>query len=276
MNVLKEYLRLRIGQLMRESLDEGQIEKKLISIEQIVDKLKDRVLIFFDTETTGLDPKRDFTMITQIAAVAYDSTSGEKVGQINIKAHLSDAVKARIADEAERVASGAWAERHPGRLTIDQILQMTAYHSESAPFREEKEMLEEFRGFIEGFSGRKPIIVAHNARFDMYQLGKAMERHKLARLAKLPVMDTMTLNKNYLFPLLSLLEKDEPGSEGRAEAEPLLKVLRPQKRFLNRLGNLGAAFQVSTEHWHDALADVEQLAGILSKTIEFFKRHQRF
>jgi hypothetical protein len=96
------------------------------------------------------------------------------------------------------------------------------------------------------------------------------QRHELPTLPKFPVIDTMVLNKNYLFPLFTVLEK-----EGEPAVQPLLKVLRPNKSFLNRLGNLGDAWNISTEHWHDALADVQQLAGILSAIIKFFEKYKR-
>ncbi len=38
-----------------------------------------------------------------------------------------------------------------------------------------------------------------------------------------------------------------------------------------RLGHLGSAFEVSTEHWHSAIADAEQLAGITAAIIKFFE-----
>jgi DNA polymerase III alpha subunit (gram-positive type) len=269
MNLLKEYIKLQVKQIVHESLDEGQIERSLLNLEQLVDKLKDKTLIFLDTETTGLGPRNDYVMITQIAAVAYDTRSGKKIDQINYKANLSDAVKKRMENEAERVASGAWAAKYKDRLTIDQILKMTAYHSETAPRLEEKEMMEQFLNFIRNLESLNPLLVAHNARFDMYQIGKALERNNLPKLPRLPVVDTLTLNKNYFFPLLKIMEK-----QGDPVAEPLIRILRPEKKFLNRLGNLGTAFQISTEHWHDALADVEQLAGILSKLVEFFEERK--
>jgi len=262
MNLLKTYIKL----VLRESLEEGQIEKTLLTLDQVVDKIKNKTLIFIDTETTTLDPKKSFAQITEIAGVAYDTNTGERLGEFNMKAKLTPATLSQIETEKGMKARGEWKEEHK---TVEDLLGMTAYHTETVPYQEEAEMMEGFVDFINSFADRNPILVAHNARFDMYQIGKALERHKLPKMSIMPVVDTKALVKNYLQPLLSLMEK-----EGDPAAEPLLRVLRPKKLFVNRLGNLGDAFQVSTKHWHSAIADTEQLAGILSSLINFFEERQ--
>jgi len=262
MNLLKTYIKL----VLRESLEEGQIEKTLLTLDQVVDKIKNKTLIFIDTETTTLDPKKSFAQITEIAGVAYDTNTGERLGEFNMKAKLTPATLSQIETEKGMKARGEWKEEHK---TVEDLLGMTAYHTETVPYQEEAEMMEGFADFINSFADRSPILVAHNARFDMYQIGKALERHNLPKMPTMPVVDTKALVKNYLQPLLSLMEK-----EGDPAAEPLLRVLRPNKRFVNRLGNLGDAFQVSTKHWHSAIADTEQLAGILSALINFFEERQ--
>ena len=263
MNLLKTYIKL----ILREALEEGQIEKTLLTLDQVVDKIKNKTLIFIDTETTTLDPKKPFAQITEIAGVAYDTNTGERLGEFNMKAKLTAATLSRIEREKDLKARGKWT--NPDEKTVEELLGMTAYHAETVPYQEEAEMMEGFVDFINSFADRNPILVAHNAKFDMYQIGKALERHKLPKMPKMPVVDTKALAKNYLQPLLALMEK-----EGDPAAEPLLRVLRPKKLFVNRLGNLGDAFQVSTKHWHSAIADTEQLAGILSALINFFEERQ--
>lgn len=262
MNLLKTYIKL----VLREALEEGQIEKTLLTLDQVVDKIKNKTLIFIDTETTTLDPKKSFAQITEIAGVAYDTNTGERLGEFNMKAKLTSATLSQIETEKGMKARGEWKE---DQKSVEDLLGMTAYHTETVPYQEEAEMMEGFVDFINSFADRNPILVAHNARFDMYQIGKALERHKLPKMKTMPVLDTKALVKNYLQPLLSLMEK-----EGDPAAEPLLRVLRPKKLFVNRLGNLGDAFQVSTKHWHSAIADTEQLAGILSALINFFEERQ--
>jgi len=269
MSLLTEFIQLKI----KEVLSEGQIENAKISLPDVVNKLKDKVLIFFDTETTGFSPKINYTMITEIAAVAYDTMTGERLGQYSMRAKLSSDVNSRIERETQRKSarhgkynSGlkAW---DPKRKSIEDILSMTGYHSDTGEYKYEFDMMKEFSDFVNSFAGKNPILVAHNARFDMYQVGKALERHGLPKLNKYPVLDTMTLTKKYLFPLLDKLEKLKDP-----DAIKLVLLLKPGKSYQNRLKHLGDAFEISTKHWHSAIADTEQLAGILSSIMQFFEK----
>jgi len=262
MNILEAFIQTEIKRL----LNEGQLEKSVPSLEQVVSMFKNKTFIFFDTETTTLDPKKDFAMITEIAGVAYDTNTGERLGEYNAKARLTAPVFARIKKEKEEKEAGTWS---PNEKTVEDLFQMTNYYEQSAPYIEEEKLLTEFVEFVNDFADRSPILVAHNAKFDMYHIGKGLTRHKLPRMYRYPVLDTRALTTNYLFPLLSALEAStEP------EAMKLLTILRPAKRFVNRLGNLGDAFEVSTKHWHSALADTEQLSGILAAIITFMDKHQ--
>jgi DNA polymerase III epsilon subunit-like protein len=270
MSLLKQYIQLQI----KDVISEGQIEKAKLPLPEVINKLKNRVLIFFDTETTGFSPKINYTMITEIAAVAYDTSTGERLGQYNMKAHLSSDVKSRIEREKQRKETrrGKYKQDNltpwdPKRKTIEDILGMTGYHSEKDEYKYEYDMMKEFSDFINQFSSKNPILVAHNARFDMYQIGKALERHGLPKLSRFSVLDTMVLTKNYLFPLIDKLQKSNDP-----EAIKLTQSLKSGKSFQNRLKHLGDAFEVSTKHWHSALADTEQLAGILAAIISFFER----
>jgi DNA polymerase III alpha subunit (gram-positive type) len=213
-------------------------------------------------------------MITEIAAVAYDTMTSERLGQYNMRAKLSSDVTTRIDREKQRknARRGKYnvdklAPWDPKRKTIEDILDMTGYHSENAEYQYEFDMMKDFSDFVNSFANKNPILVAHNARFDMYQVGKALERHGLPKLNRYPVLDTMVLTKNYLFPLIDKLEKS-----GDPDAVKLVSSLKSGKSFQNRLKHLGDAFEVSTKHWHSAIADTEQLAGILSGIMQFFEK----
>lgn len=266
MSLLREYIRMQIK--------EGQIERSKLTLPDVVNKLKNKVLIFFDTETTGFSPKINYTMITEIAAVTYDTMTGERLGQYNMKAKLSSDVHNRMEREKQRKETRRGKFKtdkltpwDPKRKTIEDILGMTGYHSEHDEYKYEFDMMKEFSEFVNSFAGKNPILVAHNARFDMYQVGKALERHGLPKINRYPVLDTMVLTKNYLFPLLTKLEKSQDP-----DAIKLVTSLKPGKTFQNRLKHLGDAFEVSTKHWHSAIADTEQLAGILSGIMQFFEK----
>lgn len=274
-------LKFLIKESVVTSLLEGQFEKRKYTLRQAVDQIKNRVIIFFDTETTGLSPKAYYRLITEIAAVAYDTSTGERLGEYNKKAILSRAVHNRMKYEKERVAAGTWDEKQPDpakkRKTLEDILKMTAYEEGDTPKIEEKEMMQGFLDFVNQFSDRNPILCAHNAKFDMYQIGKALEVSGLPKMPTYRVVDSLILSRNYLTPLLQAQEGAAKGAgqDVDPDAAKILKILRPDnRRFVNRLGDLGKAFEVDTKHWHSAIADTEQLAGILAKMVQYFEGHQ--
>lgn len=258
MKLLKIYI--------RECLKEGAVERGTLGVQEIVNTLRNRIVIFIDTETTGLNPRKDYALITEIAAIAIDMATGQHLGEYNEKAELSPAVLDRIEKEKQRMDAGEW---DPRRKTVSDILQMTGYSNWSKEYMKEAEMLSGFSDFISNFSQKNPMIAAHNARFDMYQIGKALERHNLPRMQRHQVIDTLALVTNYLNPMLNELEKlqDDP------EASTLLKKLDPKKKKRS-LGDLGTAFNVSTKGWHTALADVDQLSGILIALLNFFDKYK--
>ena len=258
-----------IKQIIKLVLLEGQLERNKLDLKRVVDLIKNRVIVFFDTETTGLDPKRSFRLITEIAAVAYDTSTGERLGEFNRKALLTDPVKARIGREKEKIEKGEWPQ---GKKTIEDLLKMTSYHEGDTQYQEEKEMMQGFLNFVNSFQDKNPILVAHNAKFDMYQIGKSLEVHGLPKMPRYAVVDSLVITKNYLFPLLVAADKQAKGNlDPESQAAKLLKFVRPAKRFIANLGALGQGFQIDTKHWHSAIADTEQLAGILAKMIQFFE-----
>jgi DNA polymerase III alpha subunit (gram-positive type) len=256
--------------IIRSVLLEGVFEKPTTSVEDILSILEDRVLIFFDTETTGMTSLAPHALITELGAVVIDPSTGKELGRYGMKSHLSPEVEKQRNQERDDVASGR-ASFGGSHMSIDDVLKMTGYEDDNLPFTEEEKVLTGFVAFIKQFSSKNPVMVAHNARFDLRQINDALKRrHKLPFLPKYQVMDTKNLAERYVFPLLAVLENTRDQDP---EVDRLLTQLRPEgARFRGRLGHLGAAFDVGTEHWHSAVADSMQLAKITSKIIDFFKR----
>lgn len=253
--------------LLYPILFEGQLEKGKLSVEEIVNKFKNRVLIFFDTETTGLYSRKKHSLITEIAALAIDTSTGQELGRYSMKSKLSPEVEQTRERQRALKASGELR----AKMSIDDILKMTGYEEGDIPFEEEGKVLEGFVNFIKQFEGKNPVMVAHNAAFDMRQINDALkQRHKMTFLPKYPVLDTLALVKKYLQPLLLGLEEKRGENE---EIDRLLNTLRPAKTFVSGLSALGLAFEVGTEHWHSAVADALQLSGILAKILTFFETH---
>ena len=61
---------------------EGKTQLYGLSIKELLDTVLNfngKTLIYFDTETMGLTPKKDYLQLTEIAAVAYDGSTFKEV-----------------------------------------------------------------------------------------------------------------------------------------------------------------------------------------------------
>ncbi len=86
----------------------------------------------------------------------------------------------------------------------------------------------------------RSVVVAHNAEFDLGFLGAEFRRVGL-RFPKLYYVDTLAIaRKNWKFRS-------------------------------NRLGNIASELNISNEHWHRALSDVEMTRKIFEHFIDAFK-----
>jgi len=257
-----------LKQIIRATILEGQIERSRLTVQQVIDRFKGRVMIFFDTETTGLDPKAYYALITEIAALAIDTSTGEELGSYSMKSKLTRQVKSRMDWEDRQAKKGQW---NPKKKSVADLLQMTGYHEGDVPYDEEAKVIQGYIDFINSFSAKNPVLVAHNAKFDMYQIGKAIEAHGIKRPERYSVLDTNTLAGNYLLPMIASLENLRSTDP---EIDSLLSNLHNGIRWVKNLGALGKGFNVQTKHWHSAIADAHQLAGITSAIINFFEKRQ--
>lgn len=260
--------------IIRDVLLEGQLEKGNLSIQDIVSKFKNRVFIFIDTETTGMSSKNPYSLITEIGAIAIDTSTGQELGRYSMKSKLTPEVETKRQKERSELEAGTRKAGATGAdMSIDDILKMTAYQDGDIPFEEEKKVLQGFVDFVNQYKSRDPIFVAHKAQFDLRQINDALKlRHRMPFLPKYNVLDTKTLVQKYLHKLLVGLE---PLRGEDPEVDRLFSELRSSTgRFTSKLGALGSAFEVETMHWHSAIADSLQLSGILAKLLKFFERYK--
>ena len=76
----------------------------------------------------------------------------------------------------------------------------------------------------------------------------------------------------YFIPLLKSVE-------GSGELDLILKSLSTytttgKRKVSSTLGNLSTAMKIDVKGWHNALADVEMLMGVLAKMVKTFKQYQ--
>ena len=127
-------------------------------------------IVIFDTETTGIDFKKD--RIIEIGAVALEG--GEEVGEMDLFIRLPEG---RHLDPFITDLTGITEER----LKAEGVEDRTA--------------AEAFAGLLEGAD--RPLIVAYNAQFDLNFLYRMLWPCGLAPVLKAPrFLDAMTVYKD--------------------------------------------------------------------------------
>ena len=222
------------------------------------DSYSNHTWIFFDTETLGFDPYNK--QLTEIAAVAVtpDDWVGEPtiVGTFNEKIKLSDGTVEKIRQERDLSPE---EQSSMGRtMTSQDILSMTRYGEKGREYKNEDEVLTGFVDFVSSFSN--PVLVAQNASFDM----KFISVRSGGQLKRYPVIDTMRVMQLFLIPLLRSL-RDEQGDQ---EAADFLSKIKRRRKYSASMGVVSDAYGISTEEWHNALADVQMMMALFQHIIE--------
>lgn len=282
LGLLKE-VRL-VGRTISDLLDEFQ-------------KFEGKDLIFFDTETLGFNPLPEYIQLTQIGAIAVAGDTMKEKDTLNVKIQLGESAK-RFLDPTswERKDWGKHHKEGGHDKTPDEVLDMTGYFNDlpSTPATEEQ-ALKMFSKMIN--KANNPILVAHNAGFDMEFINVRAKRYNVS-IKKTPVIDTLRLAKYYLIPVLEKLEKSEVLRQLKRHKEmkisdikpkdPNKKRPHPKDTFFDRftaedgtemlritygrpsasLGQLTPALIGKIDDWHDALADVRSMILVYKKIIE--------
>jgi len=153
-------------------------------------------IVFLDLETTGLNAATD--RIIEIAAIRWDENGRSTYAQIV----------------------------NPGVRIPREITRITGITQ--AMVRDGQPIEEALRNFVAEFLADEPIVVAHNAPFDLGFLDAELRRIGLPPFAG-PVACTLRLSRKYV-----------TTNTGR-----------------HRLGDVAAALDVPYDYGHRALSDVE-------------------
>jgi len=224
------------------------IAKYLLGPSRMFTEFAGKRIVFFDTETTGLNPHD--RQITEIAAVEVDGTDFREKAVFHRKIRLQKRTMEQI--EMERT-------NRPKDKTIEELLETTRYKELDLPEEEETEALEAFRSFASG-----AVLVAQNAHFDMKMVGT-----KIGRIPNAGVYDTMLFSRLHLIPTLKVL-----ASRGVPEAvEALSKMRGGGKDYRSNLKSIANALGVTMGGWHQGLEDVRTTVRIMRGIMEFFKKH---
>lgn len=282
---------IKLGKILKEVRLYG------LNISDLLDefqKFKGRDFIFFDTETTGLNPQPEYIQLTQIGAIVVDADTMKEKKTLNLKIQLNDATKRFL--EPSSWERQDWEKYKEGShdKTPNEVLDMTGYFKD-IPKRmaTEEQALKIFSQLIDNASN--PILVAHNASFDMRFIRVRAKRFNIS-IKNADVIDTQRLAKYFLIPVLEKLKKSDilkqlkrfkemkisdisKSSDKKKHpkdtefeeftAEDGTEMLRITfGRPSVSLGKLTPALIGKIDDWHDALADVRSMILIYQKIIE--------
>jgi len=125
-------------------------------------KLTEETYVVFDLETTGLYPNSGDSII--------------EIGAVKIK-------DGKIIDRYDELVN-------PDKLLTEEIIKITGIDNEMLiGKRNEEECIKDFINWI----GNLPIV-AHNAKFDISFIEKALEKYNLEKLSNI-VIDTLGLSR---------------------------------------------------------------------------------
>lgn len=245
------------------------IGKKPEEVLDMLDNLGDKIWIFFDTETTGLESNEE--QLLEIAAIAVDPAKwleeAEVMDTFHVKIKLTDDLKARLSD-LDSDQRKEWERRNsksnkPLKQPQD-VLAMTKYGEPGMKTVEQNEALEQFHEFVTGF--KDVVLVAQNATFDMDFINTLSPR----RLPRVKVIDTLQLLDHQVVPVLRTLAEgnfDPADPKVQKRANEILNVLKGS----SSLGKVTVAYGISAENWHSALADTKMLMKVYKKIVDTLK-----
>jgi len=245
------------GYLLTESyiLDEDFFDS---SIEQLFDKLKafgDNTWIFFDTETTGFKPES--AQLTEIGAISAMPDNWQ-FSEVEAKQGIFyDKIKLNPETLAGFEASEDPKAKFP--------LELTRYGMPSDEYKEkypkgmpnEEDVLRQFVSYLE--SQPNPVLVAQNAEFDVNFIQKRADLYGIpVSMREYPIFDTMMLIKLWHNSLIKTL-----ADNGDERAQTILQALTMTGKFgdyvTSSMGPVSKAYEISTDEWHNALADVKMM-----------------
>ena len=271
--------------------------KEFAAFNQILSDVDDCIWVFYDTESTGLKPEMDFVQVTQVAAIAFNPNGFVSEpdlvpnGQFNERIMLNDAALQRMADEPDLYwhhgeetrgpLKGQVTSRPSSKKTLRQLLQMNDYDGWVTDGKIPKPMLQvglEFTEYLERMRQASPsgeiIIIAHNNRFDD-AITTEMYRRIEQPLPYEEMWDSLQIANSYFKSVITQISKQQ---NNKPRHQKIIDALRKEgktgKTYISSaMANLTAAFDISSEGHHNALADVKMSMNVLYAVIKWLRAY---
>jgi len=236
-----------------EELQEQNVKKE-IYLNDLLKKLKEhdnKVWVFFDTETVGMDPNT--RQLTEIAAISVKPNfSGGTAGVID-QFH----VKISLTDETKKELQKPFAPKYKGEKSIKDILDMTQYFSSNMKTIDEQDALKSFIEFISKQETKgEVLLLAHNALFDRKFITVRSKKYNFPKLNQ-RTLDTIELLYDFFYPLISVSDK-----------EGIMNKIKSKGPVSFTLGSITSALNIDNKNWHTALSDVTALIKVTQEVIK--------
>jgi DNA polymerase III epsilon subunit-like protein len=244
---------------MKHIIEYNLFEKKMWnkSIKEMlnyVDKLKNNMWVFLDTETTGLlGPKND--QLTQISAIVIDPKTLETIDTFNQKIKLTDDIKKILDDEVRP----GWNRRN--------VLSFNHYGDKikGKKYLDEQEVLIMFEDWLDTINN--PLFIIQNAEFDMNMLnGRKKERFK-----RIEVLDTKDFIQLYIIPIYQKLA--ETDITYKEKLEKIGTSTRDNGLISSAMSKWATEFNIDSSGYHDALFDCEMMFKMFMTILDIMKEN---
>lgn len=271
--------------------------KAFAEFNSMLETVDDHIWVFYDTESTGLKPEMDFVQVTQIAAIAFSPKSfvdkPELVpdGIFNKRIMLEEATLTRMADEPDLYwhqgeetrgpRKGEFTSRPSNKKTIQQLLDMNDYGSWVTDGVIPEPMLVVGQAFLEYLAkmrelspSGKIIIIAHNNRFDD-NITTEMFRRIEQPMPLEEMWDSLHIANTYLKKaIMELMNQPNLDEKSLKIINALRKENASGKTYISSaMKNLTAAFDISAEGHHNALADVKMSMNVLYAIVKWLRTY---
>lgn len=250
-NLIKQIILESIQKISEARFDTTSIKEML----SMIDSLKGKTLIWFDTETSGLKFNRPL-QFTQLAAVSTDS-NGNTIDTFNEKIKLNPKTK-RAYDKSNPEKSGSTRRALEINKYFDNI---------TGEEREELEVLKDFIDWV--LSHSNPVLIAYNISFDL-EIINTISPTKL----KFFTIDVMKIAQYFWIPLNQYLAK-----QGDEKSQLVISKLgRGRMASLpgSKLSVIASIFNLDTSNAHDALGDITMMKDVFFNMIDELKQYEDF
>lgn len=291
-------------------MNEAKLYGKTIpEILEHIKQFKGKTLIFFDTETTGLEPNRPYEQVTQIAAMAVNGDDWSLIDKFEEKAALNPntrkilddpSIKAfveKLKDPTIKITSDDKRELSPEIQSLIRNIKdpisreyMKDYVRWVKKYKKHPKSLEDILDMTRHFDG-KPESERNSEKEMLSNFESFVEQHSdnIVMIAHNAGFDMKTIEARRNANGLGRMPKHSVFDNlqfVRYFLVPLLVTLKDQE-FLDQittkskmqpysasLGKVAQGMKINPSGWHDALADVDMMIQVMRRLIELLEENE--